>query len=248
MNSNLNVLVVDDSHAMANSIVDILRAKGYNASASYCGTDALRQIQSGDFDCVLSDIKMPNVNGVELFKMMKEQGITIPVVLMTAGECEDLVEEGVKEGVVGVLEKPLNFAALFRFFLSLRRVSSVVIIDDDPRFCRTLADVLDAHGVDVIQITDPSSAFDALNDDTHLVLLDMRLTSTTGLDVLRRIRTRYPQLPVVLATGYREEMRSFVDAAAELGVHACLDKPFPIEDFMEILKEIRRQELCRSLA
>jgi len=53
---------------------------------------------------------------------------------------------------------------------------------------------------------------------------------------------------VVLATGYREEMRSFVDAAAELGVHACLDKPFPIEDFMEILKEIRRQELCRSLA
>ncbi len=243
----LRILVVDDNRTMANSIVDILRAKGYDAFASYSGADALERLWVSEFDCILSDIKMPNITGVDLFKRIKEQGLDIPVVLMTGGECDDLIEEGVNEGVVGVLDKPLNFDALFSFFSYLRRVSSVVIIDDDPQFCRTLGDVLRAYDFDVIEITDPASILDELNDDTHLVLLDMKLTSTTGLEVLREIREHHPRLPVVLATGYPEEMVSFVDAAEQLGVHAYFEKPFSIDDFVGILKDIRRQEMCNSL-
>ena len=65
--------------------------------------------------------------------------------------------------------------------------------------------------------------------------------------MLKEIRERYPRLPVVLVTGYREEMGPAIEAALKIGAYTCLYKPFQIEGVLQVVAEIRRQELGRTL-
>ena len=199
------------------------------------------------FDCVLSDIKMPEVNGVELYRAIKAMNPDLPVVLMTAYSSDSLVREGLEEGAVAALTKPLDIGMLLTFFSFLRRERSVVIVDDDADFCRTLGDILRARGFGVTQVTDPHQVMGGLEANGDVVLLDMKMDSVSGLDVLKMIRQEQPQLPVILVTGYREEMSPAIEAALELNAYTCLYKPFEIKDLLAVLSQVRRSQLGRVL-
>ena len=247
MNEELHILVVDDDPSMAKTLVDIFRVKGYEAEAAHSGPEALTKVAERHFDCVLSDVKMPGINGVELYRAIKARRPDLPVVLMTAYSTDRLVQEGLEEGVIAALTKPLDINALLSFFSALRRERSIVIVDDDPGFARTLGDILRARGFAVTQVTDPHSVVERLTADGQVVLLDMRLNRINGLDVLQEIREQYPHLPVILVTGYRAEMARAIEAALKINAHACLYKPFEIEKLVRVLTEIRHQELGRIL-
>ncbi len=271
MEGKLRILVVDDDRMMAKTLVDILKVKGYEAEAVHSGPEALEKVTQGSFgsahrheprheysrwhsrwqdrpfDCVLTDIKMPEVNGVELYRTIKTRRPDLPVVLMTAYSTDRLVEEGLEEGAIAALTKPLDINCLLCFFSSLRKERSIAIVDDDPQFCKTLGDVLRMRGFAVTQVSDPHSVVERLGADEQVVLLDMRLNNISGLGILREIRERHPHLPVVLVTGYREEMTSAIEAALKIGAHTCLHKPLEIEHLLQLLAEIRRQELSRVL-
>ncbi len=241
------ILIVDDDPMMARTLRDILEVKGYRADAVHSGPEALREVEQYAYDCVLTDVKMPEVNGVELYRAIKARQPDLPVVLMTAYSTGRLVQEGLEEGVVAVLTKPLDIKRLLASFSSLRRERSVAIVDDDPQFCKAMGDTLRARGFAVIQITDPHGVVHRVGLEGQVVLLDMKLNHVDGLEVLQEIRERYPDLPVVLATGYREEMASAIEAALETGAYACLYKPFQIEELLQALTEIHHQELGRML-
>jgi two-component system response regulator HydG len=246
--NKLHILVVDDDHGMAKTLVDIFKAKGYEAEAAYSGPEALEKVAEDSFDCVLTDIKMPEVNGVELYRAIKSRQPDLPVVLMTAYSTDNLVEEGLEEGAVAALTKPLDINRLLCFFSSLRKEHSIVIVDDDPEFARTLGEILRARGFMVTQITDPRSVVERLEADGQVVLLDMKLNGIGGVAILKEIRAQYPRLPVVLVTGYREEMARAIEAAMEIGAYTCLYKPLEIERLLALLTQIRHQELGRVLS
>ena len=155
MNKEVRVLVVDDDCRMAKTLEDIFRVKGYGVDTAYSAKEAMEKLETGGIDCVLSDIRMPDVNGVELYRAIKEKNPRLPVVLMTAYSDDKLVEEGLEEGAITVFPKPLDINALFEFFSSIRKEHSVVIVDDDPNFCKTLGDILNERGFSVTQYTDP---------------------------------------------------------------------------------------------
>jgi len=199
------------------------------------------------FDCVLTDIKMPEVNGVELYRAIKALRPDLPLVFMTAYSTDRFVKEGLEEGAIATLTKPLDINLLLSFFSSLRKERSIVIVDDDPQFCKTLGDILRARGFAVTQITDPHNVVGRVKPDGQVVLLDMKLNDVSGLEVLEEIRERYPRLPVVLVTGYRQEMGRAIEAALKIGAYTCLYKPFQIEELLQLVTEIRRQEQGRIL-
>jgi two-component system response regulator HydG len=247
MNDTLRILVVDDDPSMVKTLLDIFKVKGYEAEAAYSGPEALAKVAAGQFDCILSDIKMPKVNGVELYRAIRASQPDLPVVLMTAYSTDSLVKEGLKEGAIACLTKPLDINALLGFLSSLRKERSVVIVDDDPQFCKTLGDVLRSRGFAATQITDPRDVLEMVGADGQVVLLDMKLNSIGGLEVLRNIREQYPHLPVILVTGYRDEMASAIEAALKINAYTCLYKPFQIEELLRVLNEVRRRELGRVL-
>ena len=247
MTDQLRILIVDDDRRMAKTLKDILKVKGYEAEAAHSGPEALEKVEKDYFDCVLSDIKMPELSGVELYGAIKERQPDLPVVLMTAYSHDKLVNEGLKEGAIAVLSKPLDIDALLSFFSALRKDRSIVIVDDDPRFCKTLGDILQSRGFTVTQVTDPKSVLETLKRDFQVVFLDMKLNSMDGLEVLKGIREHHPHLPVILVTGYRDEMAQAIEAALKIGAYTCLYKPFQVEELLQLLTEIHHQELAHVL-
>ncbi len=247
MSKKLNILIVDDHHNIARTLADILKFKGYQAEVAHSGPEALEKVDGGDLDCVLSDIKMPGVNGVQLYRTIKARQPDLPVVLMTAYSADNLVKEGLAAGVVATLTKPLSFDLLFTFFSFLKKKRSIAIVDDNSHFCRTLGDVLQARDFAVVQVTDPQGVIEHVGTERQVVLLDMQLAGQNDLTIFKKIRERHPHLPVILMTGSKEEMALEIETALEMGAYTCLYKPFQIEELFQHLTEIYHRELSRIL-
>jgi two-component system response regulator HydG len=243
MNSKLRILIVDDDRRMTRTLADILTISGYEAVEALSGAEAIEKVRTLAFDCVLSDVKMPVMNGVELHKQLRLAQPGLPVVLMTAYAADDLIRQGLDEGVVGVFDKPLDINQILSFFTSLVRQRTVVIVDNDPIFCRTLDDILSRRGFMVTQITDPHIDVEQMTANAQIILLDMKLNHITGLDVLADIRKRYPKLPVVMVTGYQQEMADVIAAAVGIDAFACLYKPLEIPELLKILGQVQLKRL-----
>jgi len=243
MNQKLRILIVDDDHRMTRTLADILSLSGHEVVEAWSGPDALEKVRTADFDCVLTDIKMPDMNGVELHRELRAAQPGLPVVLMTAYASDALIRQGLDEGVVGVFDKPLDINQLLGFFTSLAKNHMVVIVDDDPVFCRTLDDVLKIRGFKVTEITDPHASVEQMASDAQVILLDLKLNGFSGADVLKEIRKTYPTLPVILITGHREEMAPLIHGALDIDAFPYLYKPLEIPHLLQMLAEIQNKHL-----
>jgi len=247
MNNNLRILIVDDDSRMTRTLSDILFLSGHTAVEASSGPEALAKIRAQAFDCVVTDVRMPGMDGVEFHRQLRQSQPGLPVILMTAYAADEIIRQGLEEGVVGVLDKPLDLTLLLGFFASLARNRVIAIVDDDPTFCRTLGDILLQRGFIVAQITDPHADVDSMASQSQVILLDMKMNGTNGLEVLKGIRARYPALPVLLVTGYRQEMAAVIQAALEISAYTCLYKPLEIPALLQTLSQLQLKRLRGAL-
>ncbi len=247
MSETLHVLVVDDDRRIAKTIADILKVKGYESEEAHSGAEALNMVKENSFDCVLTDIKMPQMNGVELHQAIKEARPELPVVFMTAYSTDALVKQGLEQGALATLAKPLDVNLLLSFLSALRKECTIVIVDDDPAFCKTMGDILQAREFAVTQVSDPHDWEENIKPAGQIVLLDMKLNAVSGLDILKQIRAMYPHVPAIMVTGYRGEMASSIEKALSISAYTCLYKPLEIEKLFQVLNELRHKELGRIL-
>lgn len=102
------VLVVDDDEDLR-SLVDLyLRGAGYEVEMAQDGIEALLQLGHGDFDLVLSDINMPNLDGLKLMEMINQKGIAVPTIFVTGEEDEAMEERVLAYGAVDYIRKPVR--------------------------------------------------------------------------------------------------------------------------------------------
>ena len=104
------ILVVDDNEAIARIIERHLTAAGYSVLKAGDGEQALTTVASRQPDCVLLDLMMPGMTGLEVLRQLKQAPATalIPVILVTAkGEDID-VAQGYREGAADYLTKPFS--------------------------------------------------------------------------------------------------------------------------------------------
>ncbi|BBI98889.1 response regulator [Ferrigenium kumadai] len=241
----MKILVVDDDRRIVKTTCDILKVKGHEPVGAYSGEEGVEIVRSDLPDCVLMDIKMPGINGVEALKQMKQIAPALPVVLVSAYATDDLMEEAKRAGAYAVLSKPLNFPIILSFLSLLDKEESILVVDDDPDFCKTLKDVLTLKGLQVETETEPKSVMGHLDGNYRLaiVLLDLKLGEVNGVEVLKEIQAKYPGKPVVLITGYRKEMADSIEQARKIGAYTCLYKPFEMDDLFRLIEEIRLKKL-----
>jgi CheY-like chemotaxis protein len=247
MNQKLRILIVDDDRRMTSTLADILALQGYEITQAYSAPAAIEKVKQVSFDCVLTDIRMPGMDGVELFQELRKHQPGLPVVFMTAYAAEDIIRQGLESGAVGVLNKPVDIHQLLGFLAALDQEHIVTVVDDDPAFCQTLADILERRGFRVAKIIDPHMEVEKMIADAQIVLLDMKLNSISGYDLLREIRLRHANLPVLLVTGYRQEMSAAIEKALQFNTFACLYKPLVIPDLLQKLAEIRSARMKEFL-
>jgi DNA-binding NtrC family response regulator len=243
MNNQMRILVVDDDWPMAKTLVDVLNLRGYHAEAAYSGPEALEMLREDHFDCVLTDIKMPEVTGVDLLRAIKEVRPHVPVVFMTAYAAGSLVNEGLREGAFASFVKPLDIDLLLCLFSVLNEQRSIVVVDDDAQFWRVVGEGLERRGFAMLKIENPEDVLETLKSNGQAVFLGTRLNGVKGLELLERIREQYDTLPVVLATEGWETTPSDVERAKRLNVSAYLHKPFEADELLGVLADIRRREV-----
>jgi class 3 adenylate cyclase len=129
------ILVVDDQRANVEMLAELLRSRGYDVLAAYSGREALERVARDAPDVVISDIRMPEMDGYELTQRLREAPDTalLPVVLVTSleeGENRDERVRGLEAGADDFLAKPVRYAEMFARVRSLLRVK---LLQDEVR-------------------------------------------------------------------------------------------------------------------
>src|SRR5664279_138396 len=102
------VYVIDDDEAMRDSLNFLLDSAGFNVTLFESALKFLEALPSLDFGCVVSDVRMPGLDGIELLKRMKSSHNPFPIVIMTGHGDIPLAVEAMKLGAVDFLEKPFE--------------------------------------------------------------------------------------------------------------------------------------------
>src|ERR1700756_1723184 len=108
MAENGNVYVIDDDEAMRDSLNFLLDSAGFKVTLFENALNFLEALPGLDFGCVVSDVRMPGVDGIELLKRMKAGRSMFPIVIMTGHGDVPLAVEAMKLGAVDFLEKPFE--------------------------------------------------------------------------------------------------------------------------------------------
>lgn len=106
------VHIVDDDEAMRDSLLFLLESAGLTARAYDSAVSFLDALESLEPGCILTDVRMPEINGLEMARRVKAAGVDLPVVVMTGHADLALAIEAMRAGVVDFLEKPFEDEAL----------------------------------------------------------------------------------------------------------------------------------------
>src|SRR5450755_4520840 len=108
MPDKAKVYVIDDDEAMRDSLNFLLDSAGFKVTLFESALNFLDALPGLDFGCVVSDVRMPGLDGIELLKRMKAARSTFPILIMTGHGDIPLAVEAMKLGAVDFLEKPFE--------------------------------------------------------------------------------------------------------------------------------------------
>ncbi len=114
MSKTLAIAVIDDDESFRVALVESLSSLGYETGEYASAEDYLCGTADGSFDCVITDIHMPGMSGLELTKRLADRGSTTPIVTITARSDSSLEAKVAAAGAVCLLRKPFEINDLTR--------------------------------------------------------------------------------------------------------------------------------------
>jgi two-component system, LuxR family, response regulator FixJ len=109
---NSTVCIVDDDQAVLAALRSLLTAEGYAVRAHESARAFLDMIQQDDCGCLVTDVRMPEMSGLDLLAEMKERRVSMPVIVITAHGDVPLAVAAMKRGAIHFFEKPFDGDAL----------------------------------------------------------------------------------------------------------------------------------------
>ena len=106
------LLIADDERHIAEGLQMLLQEDGYGAETATDGEEAWQKVEEGGFGLVLADLKMPGIDGLELFARMREKGIDSEIIFITGKGTVDDAVEAMRRGAYDYLTKPLDLERL----------------------------------------------------------------------------------------------------------------------------------------
>ncbi|HBT39387.1 MAG: Response regulator receiver protein [Thermotoga sp. 50_1627] len=103
-----NILVVDDERNVRNLIKKVLEENDHSVTTIATGEEALVELRRSKFDLLILDLRLPGMSGTELLKLMKQEGIVVPTLIVSAVTNAAPVVEALKQGAGDYLSKPFS--------------------------------------------------------------------------------------------------------------------------------------------
>lgn len=137
MATDAKILVVDDDAALLDLLVDTLSTIGYSVVPALGGSEALVILEQDTFDMVISDIKMPEVDGISLLNKVRRSYPGVPVLLITGVASDDIISKASPDGFlakpfrIGHIEELIESTLLKRSVSTELREQEALAIDED---------------------------------------------------------------------------------------------------------------------
>jgi len=249
MSHAARVLVADDDDKIRTLLLDTLSALGYKTIGAKDGEEALAILERQKPDVVISDIKMPKLNGLSLLRNIKNKNPKIPVLMITGYDLTYTRDQALESGADGFLVKPFRIGRIEELMHSVLgikgysdeerpyKLKKILIVEDDEILRTMLTETLSSLDYFPIGVEDGQIALSQLKtQDFDLVISDIRMPKIDGMSLLRNIKETVPQLPVVLITGFPSSYPA--QRALQEGADGYLAKPFRIEKMDELLRDL----------
>ncbi|KYG08641.1 response regulator [Sorangium sp. So ce341] len=238
MEATRRVLVVDDEEGMRATVAANLELEGYEVVEARDGAHALELVRQQRFALVLTDVKMPGLNGVETFRELRRVQPDLTVVLMTAFAIEQLIEEGIGEGVYAVIYKPFSMDHLMRIVARALGSRGVLVVDDLPAVAESIVAGLNAAGLRAEAVYDGQTAIQRARDEAvDVCVLDLLMPSLDGVKTYEQLRRMSRPITVIAMTGHAAP--ELIHAFTSRGGYACLHKPFGVRELMHTIARAR---------
>ncbi len=217
------VLVVEDDYATSKLLSNYLNKWGYEPTIVNSAEQAMKAIDKEIYLAILMDIVLPDSNGFELLKRMREHKNTknSPVIVCSV-EAEQ--QKAFLMGAVEYFVKPINYKYLVEVLTSyrLRKDSNILIVDDDVPTLNLVKEAIEQAGFNAIAESHSSrvpAMIDSLSLDLAIVDLDM--PELNGFDLIKTIKSKpgFAKLPVIIYTGkenYKEDLKKIDGMFADL--------------------------------
>jgi FixJ family two-component response regulator len=106
------ISIVDDDSSVREALKDLIRSMGFSVTTFSCAEDFLCSDVLSQTGCLITDMRMPGMSGLELHMRLQDKGTPVPMILITAFADEKEKARALQAGVVGYLTKPFNEAEL----------------------------------------------------------------------------------------------------------------------------------------
>ncbi len=125
MQNKTRLLIVEDEAAIREGLIDVFIYHGYEVEAAGDGAEGLQRALTGDFDLILLDVMLPNMNGFEICNRVREQDRDQAIIMLTAKSSDEDIIEGLSLGADDYVAKPFSVAQLvLRVQAVLRRTQN----------------------------------------------------------------------------------------------------------------------------
>ena len=108
----IKLLLVDDEKEFVTVLSNRLRKRGIDVGKATCGSKAIQSLRRQDFDVALLDLKMEDMDGIEVLKIFKKMLPEMPIIILTGHGSDQAVKEGISHGAYDYLMKPCDIKEL----------------------------------------------------------------------------------------------------------------------------------------
>ena len=260
------LLVVEDNDIERRSIVELLGHDDIELASAATGEEALSVMLDRPFDCVVLDLRLPDMSGFDLLERIHaEPGLAqTPVVVFTGKELEPEEQIRLKRMAKSIVlkdvrspERLLDETALFLHRVvtelpvekqamlerlhhskEVLRNRKVLVVDDDARNIFALTSVLENQGMDVISTTNGRSAIEILrnNPGLDLVLMDIMMPEMDGYETMREIR-RAPEFRTLpILALTAKAMKGDREKCLDAGASDYIAKPVNTDQLLSLMR------------
>ena len=261
-----HLLVIEDNQIERDSIVDLLGHDDIEIEAVGTGADAIAALNAQKFDCVVVDLRLPDVSGFELLELLRShEGMTdVPIVVFTGKELaedEELKLQAYAKSIVlkdvRSPERLFDETALFLHRVieklpeekrklvdrvhgsnDVLRNRKVLVVDDDARNIFALTSVLENLDMEVYGATNGKQAIDIVNSTPGLsaVLMDIMMPEMDGYETIRRIRRDTRFRTLPIVALTAKAMKGDREKCLEAGASDYIAKPVNTEQLLSLLR------------
>ncbi|MFH1367678.1 MAG: response regulator [Elusimicrobiota bacterium] len=254
------VLVVDDSENDRTLLTDILTSKGFRVVSAKTGAEAIDLAERNDFDVIILDIRLPDMDGISVLEKIKEFKPASSIITVTGYCLDELIENIVSKGAYTCLLKPFDVELLLREINNLMSKKTIVesdkgpeekkvnvlVVEDDDNIRGTLKEILAEEGYAVSTASTVKKAEDELVAKNYdVVISDLSVGKSSGLSLVDPSRKKDKTTVFLLLTG-QGSLETAVEAVKK-NVDEYILKPIkPAELIHKVKSYLEKQKLTRE--